>query len=132
MAAGNVVVSTDYRAIPDLVDDGVTGVLVPYGAPAALAGAVEALVRDPARYARMSRAAVERYRARFTRSGHLATLLPHLLQGPAPAPGAAAAEVARGAPPAPRKAPGAGAGVARLPATRCPKRCPWLALAPFP
>lgn len=79
MAHGNVVVSTDYRAIPDLVDDGVTGVLVPYGAPAAIADAVEALVRDPARYAATSRAAVERYRARFTRRTHLDTLLSHLL-----------------------------------------------------
>lgn len=84
MAHGNVVVSTDYRAIPDMVDDGVTGVLVPYGAPAAIADAVEALVRDPARYAAMSRAAVERFRARFTRRRHLDTLLPHLLEGIVP------------------------------------------------
>jgi glycosyltransferase involved in cell wall biosynthesis len=104
MAHGNVVISTDYRAIPDMVEGGVTGVLVPYGAPAAIAGAVEALVREPARYAAMSRAAVERYRARFTRSGHLGTLLPHLLEGWVREPGAAAAEVARAAPPAARKA----------------------------
>jgi glycosyltransferase involved in cell wall biosynthesis len=103
MAHGNVVVSTDYRAIPDLVDDGVTGVLVPYGAPAAIADAVEALVRDPDRYAAMSRAAVERFRARFTRRAHLDTLLPHLLEGVAPGP-RAAAPVARGAPPAARNA----------------------------
>jgi len=81
MARGNVVISTDYRAIPDLVDDGVTGVLVPWGAPEAIADAVEALVRDPARYARMSRAAVDRFRVRFTRRGHLDTILPHLLDG---------------------------------------------------
>jgi glycosyltransferase involved in cell wall biosynthesis len=79
-------------------------VLVPYGAPDAIADAVEALVRDPARYARMSRAAVERFRARFTRSGHLATLLPHLLEGFGPAPRAAAAEGARSLPPAPHEA----------------------------
>jgi glycosyltransferase involved in cell wall biosynthesis len=102
MAHGSVVLSTDYRAIPDLVDDGVTGVLVPYGEPAAIADAVEALVRDPARYAAMSRAAVERFRARFTRRGHLDTLLPHLLEGGVPAP--RAAEAARGAPAAAGKA----------------------------
>ena len=79
MARGNVVISTDYRAIPDLVDDGVSGVLVPCDAPEAIADAVEALVRDPARYARMSRAAVDRFRARFTCRSHLDTLLPHLL-----------------------------------------------------
>jgi glycosyltransferase involved in cell wall biosynthesis len=104
MAHGNVVVSTDYRAIPDMVDDGVTGVLVPYGAPAAIAGAVEALVRDPARYAAMSRAALERFRARFTRRRHLDTLLPHLLEGGVPAPHAAAAGEERALPAVSRRA----------------------------
>ncbi|MFL5382943.1 MAG: glycosyltransferase family 4 protein [Longimicrobiaceae bacterium] len=104
MAHGNVVISTDYRAIPDLVDDGVTGVLVPYAAPAAIADAVEALVRDPGRYAQMSRAAIDRFRARFTRRGHLDTLLPHLLEGITPTPRPAAVEAARGAPVAAGKA----------------------------
>ena len=85
MAHGNVVVSTDYRAIPDMVADGETGALVPYGDPAALAGAIGGLMEDPERYARMSRAAVERFRSRFTRRGHLDTLLPHLLEGFGPA-----------------------------------------------
>ncbi|MFL5539702.1 MAG: glycosyltransferase family 4 protein [Longimicrobiaceae bacterium] len=97
MAHGCVVVSTDYRAIPDLVDDGVTGVLVPYGAPEAIAGAVEALARDPERYARMSGAAVERFRARFTRRGHLDTILPHLLEEIVPPAGAAEGPAARAA-----------------------------------
>ncbi|HEX9938070.1 MAG TPA: glycosyltransferase family 4 protein [Longimicrobium sp.] len=78
IAYGNVVVATDYRAIPDLVDDGVTGALVPYGDAGAIAGFIEGVVRDPARYAAMSRAAVELYERRFTRRAHLATLLPHL------------------------------------------------------
>jgi glycosyltransferase involved in cell wall biosynthesis len=94
MARGNVVISTDYRAIPDLVDDGVTGVLVPYGAPQAIADAVEALVRDPDRYAQMSRAAVARFRARFTRRGHLDTILPHLLDGFVPPEASPAARTA--------------------------------------
>jgi glycosyltransferase involved in cell wall biosynthesis len=84
MAYGNVVVSTDYRAIPDLVDDGATGVLVPYGDPAALAAALDRLLGDPARYAEMSRAAVARFRARFTREAHLRAILAELL-GPAAA-----------------------------------------------
>jgi glycosyltransferase involved in cell wall biosynthesis len=98
MAHGNVVISTDYRAIPDMVDDGVTGVLVPYGAPGAIADAVEALVRDPERYAAMSRAALERFRARFTRRRHLDTLLPHLLGGGVPPRAPAAAEEERAVP----------------------------------
>lgn len=83
MAHGSVVISTDYRAIPDLVDDGVTGRLVPYGDPAALAEAVGALIGDPARFAAASAAALERFRGRFTRRAHLDTILPHLLGEPA-------------------------------------------------
>jgi len=83
MAYGCVVVSTDFRAIPELVDDGVTGLLVPYGNPEAIAAAVEGLARDPARFAAMSRAALERFHARFTRARHLERLLAELL-GAAP------------------------------------------------
>jgi glycosyltransferase involved in cell wall biosynthesis len=79
MAHANVVLSTDFRAIPDLVAHGETGELVPYGDPAVLAGAIAALIRDPERYGRMSRAAVQRFRRRFTRRSHLDTILPHLL-----------------------------------------------------
>jgi hypothetical protein len=71
---------------------------VPYGAPGAIADAVEALVRDPARYAAMSRAALERFRARFTRRRHLDTLLPHLLGGGVPPRAPAAAEEERAVP----------------------------------
>ncbi|HEV7591169.1 MAG TPA: glycosyltransferase family 4 protein [Longimicrobium sp.] len=78
MAHGCVVVSTDFRAIPELVDDGVTGVLVPYGSPEAIAAAVEGLVRDPGRYEAMSRAALERFQARFTRARHLERLVAEL------------------------------------------------------
>ncbi|HET7459706.1 MAG TPA: glycosyltransferase family 4 protein [Longimicrobium sp.] len=91
MAYGAVVVSTRYRAIPDLVQDGVTGTLVPYGDPAALAAAVAELVENPARWAAMSRAAQDRFAARFTREAHLAALLPHLLR-----PGEAALPVPSG------------------------------------
>ncbi|HEU0302743.1 MAG TPA: glycosyltransferase, partial [Longimicrobium sp.] len=91
MAHGNVVVSTDYRAIPDMVVDGETGALVPCGDPAALADAIGGLIEDPARYAAMSRAAVERFRRRFTRRGHLDAILPHLLEEAGPGGDEAAA-----------------------------------------
>jgi glycosyltransferase involved in cell wall biosynthesis len=96
MAHGNVVVSTDYRAIPDMVADGETGALVPYGDPAALAQAIGGVIEDPDRYARMSRAAVDRFRNRFTRRGHLDTILPHLLEGIAPPRGGDEAAAGRG------------------------------------
>lgn len=82
MAYGNVVISTAYRAIPDLVDDGVTGVLVPFGDPEAIAAAVGGMLEQPGRFAQMSRAALARFRARFTREAHVRALLAQLLPGP--------------------------------------------------
>jgi phosphatidyl-myo-inositol dimannoside synthase len=49
MAAGLAVVTCRAAAMPEVIEDGVTGVLVPPRDPAALAGALEALLRDPAR-----------------------------------------------------------------------------------
>jgi glycosyltransferase involved in cell wall biosynthesis len=85
MAYGNVVISTDYRAIPDLVVDGVTGRLVPYGQPAAIAQAIADLAANPRPYRDMSRAAIERYQQRFTREAYLARMM-LLLQASAEGP----------------------------------------------
>ena len=71
MAHGCVVVATNFRAIPDMVVDGETGVLVDYRQPHRIADAVERLVADPTAYARMSAAAVARYRSMFTLDHHL-------------------------------------------------------------
>jgi glycosyltransferase involved in cell wall biosynthesis len=49
MASGLAVVATDTGAIPELVLDGVTGVLIPPRDPNALAGAVLSLLDDPTR-----------------------------------------------------------------------------------
>ena len=78
MAFGNVVISTPYRAIPDLVEDGSTGLLVPPRDPASLADALSALIEDPERYARMSARAIRRFAERFTWEAHVDTLLSHL------------------------------------------------------
>lgn len=78
MAHGCVVVATGFRAIPDLVVDGVTGALVEYGRPDRIADAVGRLAADPEAYARMSRAAVERYESRFTLQHYLDRLVPLL------------------------------------------------------
>lgn len=71
MAHGCVVVATDFRAIPDLVVDGVTGALVEYSRPCQIASAVRHIAADAERYTAMSRAAVQRYRERFTQERHL-------------------------------------------------------------
>jgi glycosyltransferase involved in cell wall biosynthesis len=78
MAYGNVVISTDYRAIPDIVEHGETGFLLDFGAPEQIADAVERCVLEPHRYAAMSVAALARFRAGFTREAHLARILPFI------------------------------------------------------
>jgi glycosyltransferase involved in cell wall biosynthesis len=62
MAAGRPVVATRVAAIPELIDDGVEGLLVPPRAAPALAAALESLLTDPARARAMG--AAGRVRAR--------------------------------------------------------------------
>jgi glycosyltransferase involved in cell wall biosynthesis/GT2 family glycosyltransferase len=66
MRRGRPVVSTTAGAIPEVVVDGVTGLLVTPGEPGALAAAVLELLRDPARADTMGRAGMARFRDRFT------------------------------------------------------------------
>jgi starch synthase len=56
MAAGLPVVATAVGGMADIVDDGVTGFLVPPDDPAALADALEAVLGDPALAAAMGAA----------------------------------------------------------------------------
>jgi glycogen synthase len=60
MATGLPVVASRVGGIPDVVEDGVTGLLVPPGDVDALAAALDRLVADPALRERMCRAAKER------------------------------------------------------------------------
>ena len=64
MAAGRAVVGSAVGGLTDIVDDGVTGLLVPPGDAAALADAIAGLCADPERLATMGRAGRERV-ARF-------------------------------------------------------------------
>ena len=78
MAYGCVVISTNFRAIPDLVVDGVTGRLIEYGRPDQIADAIRRIAMNPSEYASMSKAATERYRKMFTKQRHLDTIIPIL------------------------------------------------------
>lgn len=66
MAAGKPVVATRGGGVPEIVEDGVTGLLVPMGDAEAMAGAMERLLADPHAALAMGRRGRERVEERFT------------------------------------------------------------------
>jgi glycosyltransferase involved in cell wall biosynthesis len=69
MLAGKPIVATRISAAPEIVDDGVTGLLVPPEDPAALAAAVNEFLADPLRAAAYGRSGLVRARAEFSVAG---------------------------------------------------------------
>lgn len=65
MAWGRPIVATGVGGVPEIIEDGVSGLLVPPSDPAALAGALKQLIADPALRQRLGRAA----RASFLAGG---------------------------------------------------------------
>jgi glycosyltransferase involved in cell wall biosynthesis len=91
MMTGRATVSTDVGGVAELVGD--TGLLVPPGEPAPLAGALVALLRDPARRRALADAAQRRARSHLTLDRTLraydylyADLLARHQSSPAPTP----------------------------------------------
>ena len=66
MACATAVVASRVGGIPEVVDDGVTGLLVPPEDPSSLADAMNLLLRDPVRADAMGRAGRERAVAEFS------------------------------------------------------------------
>lgn len=66
MAAGLAVVSTRHGGIPEIIDDGVSGLLVPPRETEALADALTLLIGDASRSAAIGNAARETFEQRFT------------------------------------------------------------------
>ncbi len=66
---GLAVLSTEASAAPELIDDGVTGCLVPPRDGAALSAALAALISDPERRARLGSAGQARVRESFAMCG---------------------------------------------------------------
>ncbi len=79
MAYGCPVISTHFRAIPDLVVDGETGVLIEYGDVDKMSLRLFELATDPERYQAMSQATIYRYQSYFTMQAHLDRILPKLV-----------------------------------------------------
>jgi glycosyltransferase involved in cell wall biosynthesis len=65
MATGIPVVATDAGSIPEVIESGRNGVVVPQRQPAAIADAVEALVRDPQRQQLLGRSGAAHVRSSF-------------------------------------------------------------------
>lgn len=79
-ACGLPVIVSDWQGVPETVADGVTGIVTRTDDAVSLAGAIVALVDDPARRERMSAAALARIAGGFTREHqirNLARLLAH-------------------------------------------------------
>lgn len=68
MAMGVPVVTTPISGIPEMIDDGVHGLLVPSGDSAALAGALHRVLTDDALHTQLARAGRRRIRERFDSS----------------------------------------------------------------
>jgi glycosyltransferase involved in cell wall biosynthesis len=76
MARGIVVVATDVGGNSRLIDDGKTGLLVPYGDPGAIATAVLTLSGDPGLRTRVARAARAHITTHFSLETSAARLVP--------------------------------------------------------
>jgi glycosyltransferase involved in cell wall biosynthesis len=70
MAMAKPVVGTASGGTPEIVKDGVTGILVPPGDPGAMAAALENLLQDPTRAGSMGAAGRERTVAHFSIEAH--------------------------------------------------------------
>ena len=66
MACGTPAIVSRVASLPELVDDGVTGFIVPPNDPRAIRDAIDVLAADPARRAEMGRRARLAVEARFT------------------------------------------------------------------
>jgi starch synthase len=78
MAAGKAVVATKVGGVPEVVVDGVTGILVPPEDPRALAGAIVTLLKNPEQRERMGEAGRQRVIRDFTWARYVDNLVPLL------------------------------------------------------
>jgi glycosyltransferase involved in cell wall biosynthesis len=65
MSHGQVVIATKYRAIPDMVIDELTGLLVNYGEAHAIAGKIHRLIQNPELFTKLSANAISHVSKNF-------------------------------------------------------------------
>jgi glycosyltransferase involved in cell wall biosynthesis len=74
MAAGKPVIGTNVGGIPEIIEDGVTGLLVPPQSPDKLAEAVITILQNPSLARQMGEAGRQRVRERFSVEQHVARI----------------------------------------------------------
>ena len=82
MAMGTPVVVTGVGGVPELVDDGVSGLLVQPERPAELAAKIERLARDPELAHRIGEAGRRKVESEFNSSKSASVLARHLIEAP--------------------------------------------------
>ena len=70
MAAGVPTVASDWRGIPDMIEDGVSGFLVPNGDPGCCAEKVQLILEDERLRSRLGQSARSKYDAKYTLEEH--------------------------------------------------------------
>jgi glycosyltransferase involved in cell wall biosynthesis len=79
LAFGLVVIATPHRSIPEMLDGGKAGELVPFDNPLAIAQVIQTYSEDPSKFHSMSSGAFQRYKEAFTRDKHLDCLISHIV-----------------------------------------------------
>ena len=79
LAFGLVVITTPFRTIPEMVEEGRVAELTPFDQPEEMARVIESYIRDPSKFEAMSQASIDRYRRAFTRERHIRRLIPLIL-----------------------------------------------------
>ncbi|OOE36070.1 hypothetical protein BZG04_08180, partial [Salinivibrio kushneri] len=79
LAFGLPIISTKYRAIPDMVKQNVTGFYVGFRRPEEIADKVQILMSDRCLYEEMSHNALDLFNSKFTKEAHLKRINRHIL-----------------------------------------------------
>ena len=74
LAYSSAIVTTRYRSIVDMIDDGKEGWFVEYGDAVDMADKLEELIRDERKLTEMQRAAHASYLNKFTQSRHISNM----------------------------------------------------------